>query len=132
MAETVAVTTSYEVSQPEPGQYVVKQVVEEQQPELNSGNRKEISFDVKFFSVTGYYDPDTKTIGVYPKAFGQPIGDGYAAGIDTGLQIQCVLVAYNGSLRFNKVGNDIKAYLHLKPLLPWADDINYEATVLTI
>jgi len=51
MADTVAVTTSYEVSQPEKGQYVVKQVVEEQQPELNSGNRKEISFDVKFISV---------------------------------------------------------------------------------
>jgi hypothetical protein len=51
MADTVAVTTTYEVSQPEKGQYVVKQVVEEQQPELNSGNRKEISFDVKFFSV---------------------------------------------------------------------------------
>lgn len=69
---------------------------------------------------------------MYPKIFGQQIGDGYAAGLDTGLQIQLALAVYNGSLRFNKVGNELKVYLHLKPLLPWGDSINYEGTVLNL
>ncbi|MCJ1323261.1 hypothetical protein MMC15_008615 [Xylographa vitiligo] len=132
MDNVVPVTVNYEVSQPGEGQYEVKQVAEEQPVELNSGNRKEFAFDVKAFACVGYYDPDTKTIGVYPKIFGQQIGDGYSAGIDTGLGIQLVLAVYNGSLRFNKVGNELKAYLHLKPLLPWGDALNYEGTVLRL
>ncbi|KPM39245.1 hypothetical protein AK830_g7291 [Neonectria ditissima] len=76
IATIVPVTINYEVSQPAEGQYEVKQVAAEDPAELNSGNRKEFSFDVKIFSCTGYYDPDTKTIGAYPKILGQQIGDG--------------------------------------------------------
>ncbi|KAK4458513.1 hypothetical protein QBC42DRAFT_210150 [Cladorrhinum samala] len=132
MAEIVPVTTSYEVTQHAPGQYEVKQVVEDQQVDLNSGNRVEFSFDIKIVSVVGYYDPDSQSIGVYPKILGQQIGDGYAASLKHGLTIQLVLALYNGSLRFNKEGNSIKAYLHLKPLLPWGDEINEQVTVLNI
>lgn len=51
MTEIVPVTVQWEVTQPAEGQYVVKQIEEEPQAELNSGNRKGFSFDVKAFKI---------------------------------------------------------------------------------
>lgn len=85
-----------------------------------------------FLQIVGWYDPDTKSIGVYPKVLGQKIGDGYSASLNDGLQIQLVLAVYNGSIRFFRSGDQIKVAVHLKPLLPWGSDVNEEAVVLTI
>jgi hypothetical protein len=60
------------------------------------------------------------------------IGDGYKAGLSSGLQIQLVLVAYNGSVRFFAEGGTLKCQLHLSPLLPWGDDVNFTGDVMSI
>jgi hypothetical protein len=87
---------------------------------------------VLFLQIVGWYDPDTKSIGVYPKVLGNKIGDGYSASLDNGIQIQLVLAVYNGSIRVFRSGNQIKVGVHLKPLLPWGNDVNEEVAVLTI
>jgi hypothetical protein len=51
MAEIVPVTTTYEVNKVSEGSYEVTQVVEEEQPNLNSGNRQEFAIDIKIVSV---------------------------------------------------------------------------------
>jgi hypothetical protein len=51
MAEIVPATIQYEVNEVKDGQYEVKQIANEKPADLNSGSRKEFSFDVKVFSV---------------------------------------------------------------------------------
>lgn len=51
MATVVPVTVNYEINEPSEGQYEVKQVAPEEPAQLNSGSRKEFSFDIKVFSV---------------------------------------------------------------------------------
>ncbi|KAG4418997.1 hypothetical protein IFR04_007858 [Cadophora malorum] len=131
MAETVPTTISFEVNQITEGQYEVKQLKNEKPADLNSGNRQEFNFDVAVFSVHGYVDFEDKEIAVWPSVVGIQIGDGYKAGISSGLQIQLVLALYNGSVRFWVENSVLKMHLHLKPLIPWGDDVNFDGDIMS-
>jgi len=133
MAETVSVTTSYEITQPTEGHYVIKQAAAEPQAELNSGNRKEFEWSFGPFSCSGYYDPDTQTIGVYPKIFGFRVGDGQVVNVGTLLWLDLHLMSWNGDVKFSKVGNEIKANLHLSPVSNFLQgpDVNFEGTIFS-
>jgi hypothetical protein len=82
--------------------------------------------------ITGYYDPDSREIGAYPSFGGMKIGDGYYASLDKGIQIQCVLVLYNGGIKFFRSGNKLRVEVHLSPVLPWGSDINEGADLFDI
>lgn len=60
------------------------------------------------------------------------IGDGYSASLQNGLTIQIVLLLYNGGLKFFKNGNQLRAEVHLSPLAPWGDDINFGSDLFEI
>lgn len=51
MSETTDTVIKYEVNEVRAGTYEVKQLEPEKPSDLNSGSRKEFSFDVKVFSV---------------------------------------------------------------------------------
>ncbi|KAL6704372.1 hypothetical protein ACN47E_008328 [Coniothyrium glycines] len=131
MAEVVQSNTKFESTQLSEGVFEVKQVAVEAPTELNSGNRKAFNFDVKIFSVHGYVDIDDKEIAAWPSVAGFQIGDGWKAGFSSGLQIQLVLAVYNGSVRFYVEGQTLLMNLHLKPLLPWGDSVNYTGQIFT-
>ncbi|CZT53107.1 uncharacterized protein RSE6_14552 [Rhynchosporium secalis] len=126
MAQKVSTTINFEVTQITEGQYVVRQLEDEKPVVLNSANRKEFEFKVH-----GYVDPDDKEIAVWPSVLGVQIGDGYKAGFSSGIQIQIVLAVYNGSVRFYVENRVLKMNLHLKPVIHWGDDVNFNGDIIS-
>ncbi|CZT03891.1 uncharacterized protein RCO7_11107 [Rhynchosporium graminicola] len=112
MAQKVSTTINFEVTQITEGQYVVRQL-EDEKP------------------VHGYVDPDDKEIAVWPSVLGVQIGDGYKAGFSSGIQIQIVLAVYNGSVRFYVENRVLKMNLHLKPVIHWGDDVNFNGDIIS-
>ncbi|KIY01949.1 uncharacterized protein Z520_02087 [Fonsecaea multimorphosa CBS 102226] len=113
-AQKVQSSVQFEVTEVAEGEYKVVQLPPEiSDTDLQGGNKKEIDLDIKLVRFHGWYDPDTKEIGIDTYVAGIHVGDGYRASLDKGIQCQLELVAYGGHWNVLKSGNKLRIELHL-------------------
>ncbi|KAF7554171.1 hypothetical protein G7Z17_g3111 [Cylindrodendrum hubeiense] len=107
-----------QITQTSEGQYSIKQLPTEQPTPivLHSDDRQVIDFDIKFIRIVGYYDSNTREIGITPFIAGARLGNGYYASLDNGIGIDLEYLIYSGRL---SIGPDagkkkLRLSIHLK------------------
>jgi len=79
-------------------------------PDLHDGNRKELKLTtpVPGLKLVGYYDPDTKEVGLYVTFLGGQIGSKFSASIQTGLTVKIKTSLLRGTLQIYKKDNQLR------------------------